>query len=138
MKTYCNAFPKFEAIVWGSWQDVIALREYRDVLLEQKPCDGLGECDDYEPYRLCSGDAEGIAKAILAAKAAGLDCHIRCEVTSPFGNVEVRASTANPYSPADGPIASVGIDANAICGEMGEAVRKAVDILQRVDVKGGE
>lgn len=131
-----EANPKWAVVVFGAWHDVIALREYREELLEQKPDSSMEDFGEWRPYRLKMSDPEQIAKAIAAAKKLNLQVELECETRSPCGNVVTRAMTANGYDRKRTPVASVSIDEDAICMELGMAIQTAIDVLRRVNVRG--
>lgn len=132
-----EATPKWAVIVFGTWHDVIELREYREELLEQKPDSSMEDFGEWRPYRLKMSDPEKIAKAITAAKKLNLQVELECETRSPCGNVVTRAMTANGYDRKRTPVAAVCVDEDAICEVLGKAIQQAIDVLHRVDFRKG-
>ena len=68
----------WRVVVWGDWETIISAREYRDILLEQKPCDEFGA--EWGCYRIQCDSADAMVAAFNVFRAMRL----RCEFESSF------------------------------------------------------
>ena len=110
-------------LVWGDWYSVIGVREYCDVLIDQKPYDEDG-CD-YWQYVIPCRDIDELLKAYEAFK--GLKRGLR--INKSGSEWRVTAQTTDGYT-NDGPFVALEVDDEVLSGKVTEAAKKAVEMLQ--------
>lgn len=114
----------WRVVVWGDWETIISAREYRDILLEQKPCDEFGA--EWGCYRIQCDSADAMVAAFNVFRAMRL----RCEFESSFIS-EDKAVCAEMQTGFDGdgiPSASVGAVFSDNAAET--AIRTAMKALE--------
>lgn len=116
---------QLELIVWGDWYTVIGVREYRDILLDQKPIDD--EDANYRSYRIRCNSTEELMRAAEAFRKAKLLCAIGMRFISDDGNVIVSAISGSGYG-TDEPYCSVEFKESELKAK--RAIQQAIQILK--------
>jgi len=121
--------PEFALHVHGDWYTIIAVREYRDALLDQKPYDE----DDaqYKRYALPCRTAKELFAAYQAFSAEHLRCDVAVTVESPTLGVTCFAATGTGYERTAEPFADVQIEPAVHNATMADAIATAIDVLKK-------
>jgi len=117
--------PTMSLQVWGDWYSVMRAREYRDVLLDQKPFDE----DDaaYHQYSVPCSSTKELLKAAATFSDLGLRCAIRMVFKSDDNSVWVTAQTGDGYG-QDEAFVHVSVHESEI--EAKKVIEKAIALLQ--------
>ena len=117
---------KLSLTVWGDWYTIIGARDYRDVLLPQKPHDD--DVAEWGQYTISCSSDDMLVNTYAVFRKLRLQCAITMQYESDDKAVKVYA-ISNAYG-QDGPVVSVDVklDENKICN----AIATAVDILEEV------
>lgn len=112
-------------LVWGDWYSVIGVRDYRDALIDQKPCDEDG--GEYAMYVIPCANTDDLVKAYEAFKQ--FRRAFRLNVGRPGSEWRLSACTADGYS-NDGPFVALEVDDSVLSGKVAEAAKKAAELLR--------
>ena len=114
---------KLSLTIWGDWSTIIGARDYRDVLLPQKPYDD--DAFDWGQYTIPCSSNDMLVNAYVAFRKLRLQTAITMQYESDDKEVKVYA-VSNAFG-QDGPVVSVDVklNENKICG----AITQAVNIL---------
>jgi hypothetical protein len=118
-----HAKPTLALVVWGDWHSIIAVREYREQLIDQKPWDE--DDGDYKSYNVpCANTAE-LVKAYEAFKGFRRSFCIKYR----SDEWSITAATEDGYS-NDGAFVVLEVDDSVQSGKVFEAAKKAAEILK--------
>lgn len=112
-------------LVWGDWYSVIGVREYRDVLLDQKPYDE--DEGDYKMYVIPCANTDELVKGYEAFKQ--FRRAFRLNVGRPGSEWRLSACTADGYS-NDGPFVALEVDDSIVSGKVADAAKQAAELLR--------
>lgn len=130
-----DAVASWKVYVFGDWSTVIAVRKYRDVLIDQKPV--VTDPDDpeieYRRYTIPCETGLDVFKAMTEFKSVGLEVeiavHMSCGSDKKSRLVECYASTGGGYGGSSG-AADIRYNEAAIASHLHAKIGDAIKLLE--------